>query len=395
MERLQPLKTVNRANCTRILSQTQLDFEVIDSLKAQIQAKPCLLSGALERYKEDFDIEFTYNSNAIEGNCLSLQETYLVLKEGVTVKGKPLKDHLEIKGHKDAIAYVDQIVANNVPASENVIKDIHSHVLIDRPWDKGSYRSVRVIIGGSSYELPPPHLVPVKMNEIISSFRLTTRHPIENIALFHLEFENIHPFIDGNGRTGRLLINLMLMQAGYPPIIIKFNDRQQYYKCFTSYREMNDTQPLVAMIAKEVNENLKTILRYQLDHESAMAKQCANAEAKGDIDFEVVLSLDAEEKIDKYLSAAYRLEDWRDREKCRVAVFKARNINQISRLTGIDRHKLCEHLRFGVTPSEVFTDTEIAQIAKFGITQSTELLVDAKIEQFAKTMKEHYFPTDT
>lgn len=142
-------------------------------------------------------MEFTYNSNAIEGNTLTLQETALVL-EGVTINQKPLKDHLEAIGHKDAFAYVCRLVSNKAEFSEYEIKMIHSLVLIDRPDDKGVYRRIPVRIMGAFHEPPQPFLVPEQMELLISEFKKTKLHPIESAALFHLKFEGIHPFIDNN-----------------------------------------------------------------------------------------------------------------------------------------------------------------------------------------------------
>ena len=234
-------------------------FAQVDSLKAELDRHCPLTAGELSRLQEEFLIEFTYNSNAIEGNTLTLRETALVLK-GVTIDKKPLKEHLEAVGHRDAFLYVQQLVSEKVTITEKVIKDIHSLVLIDRPEDKGIYRSIPVRIMGAHHEPPQPYLVPVQMEQLIAKQTREKRHPIEKAALFHLDIEGIHPFIDGNGRTGRLILNLMLMQFGYPPINVKFADRRRYYDCFDSYYRDNNAAPMVKILTEYLEERLGVYL---------------------------------------------------------------------------------------------------------------------------------------
>ncbi len=234
-------------------------FARIDALKAEINKRRPLTQGELKRLQEEFLVEFTYNSNAIEGNTLTLRETALVL-EGFTIDQKPLKHHLEAVGHRDAFLYIEQLVADKVPISEKIIKDIHSLVLMDKPDDKGVYRRIPVKIVGAYHEPPQPYLVPIQMEQLIAGQKETKRHPIENTALFHLDFEGIHPFTDGNGRTGRLILNLMLIQQGYPPIDVKFSDRKRYYACFDAYYRDKSAAPMVTMISDYVEKRLKQYL---------------------------------------------------------------------------------------------------------------------------------------
>jgi excisionase family DNA binding protein len=234
-------------------------FAAVDEMKAELDRRRPLTSGELKRLQDEFLVEFTYNSNAIEGNTLTLQETALAL-EGVTIDQKPLKDHLEAVGHRDAFLYVVSLVSEKLPVSERIIREIHALVLIDRPEDKGVYRKIPVRIMGAHHEPPQPYLVPVQMEQLIAELSSDNRHIIETAALFHLNFEGIHPFIDGNGRTGRLILNLMLMQAGYPPIDVKFSDRRKYYACFDSYYRDNDASPLVNMVGEYVKERLSQYL---------------------------------------------------------------------------------------------------------------------------------------
>jgi excisionase family DNA binding protein len=234
-------------------------FASVDEMKVELERRRPLTSGELKRLQDEFLVEFTYNSNAIEGNTLTLQETALVL-EGVTIDQKPLKDHLEAVGHRDAFLYVVSLISDKLQISERIIREIHSLLLMDRPDEKGVYRRIPVKIMGAHHEPPQPYLVPVQMERLVTDLAGNNRHTIETAALFHLDFEGIHPFTDGNGRTGRLILNLMLMQAGYPPIDVKFADRRKYYACFDSYYRDNDASPMVNMVGEYVKERLSQYL---------------------------------------------------------------------------------------------------------------------------------------
>lgn len=249
-------------------AQKPADGRVKYNILADIEAKKTRLSelrpltaGEVERLREEFMIEFTYNSNAIEGNTLTLKETALAL-EGMTIDQKPLKDHLEAVGHRDAFLYVQDIATKDMPISESVIKNIHSLVLINRPEDKGVYRRIPVRIMGAYTEPLQPYMVQPAMEGLLieDKKRVETMNIIERIARFHLEFEGIHPFIDGNGRTGRLILNLDLIRNGYPSINVKFTDRKRYYDAFDAYYRDNDASKMTALIAEYVNERLNEYL---------------------------------------------------------------------------------------------------------------------------------------
>lgn len=234
-------------------------FSRIDALKVELDKHRPLTKGELKRLRDEFLVDYTYNSNAIEGNTLTLKETAMVL-EGITIDRKPLKDHLEAVGHRDAFLYIEQLIKDKIPFSERVTKEIHSLVLMDRPEDKGVYRRIPVRIMGAYHEPPQPYLVAPQMEQLVAEFANTKLHPIEAAALFHLKFEGIHPFIDGNGRTGRLILNFTLMQHGYPPINVKFADRIRYYEAFDSYYRDGDAGAMVALVAALVIEQLNIYL---------------------------------------------------------------------------------------------------------------------------------------
>lgn len=243
----------------RISGQFAEQFAHIDAMKAELDRRRPLTQGELQRLRDEFLVEYTYHSNAIEGNTLTLQETAMVL-EGITIDKKPLKDHLEAVGHRDAFLYVQELVKDKIPFSEAIMKQIHTLVLMDRPEDRGMYRRIPVRIMGAFHEPPDPVLVPEMMEKLVAEFAGKKLHPIESAALFHLKFEGIHPFIDGNGRTGRLILNLMLMQHGYPPINVKYADRRKYYEAFDAYYRDQDAGVMVSLLADYVQVALNRYL---------------------------------------------------------------------------------------------------------------------------------------
>lgn len=183
--------------------------------------------------------------------------------EGMPIDRKPLKDHLEVIGHRDAFEYILQLVQDKLPLSERIIKEVHILVLIDRPEDKGVYRRIPVSIIGAKHEPPEPYLVPVQMEQLMvrNEEMIKTMHSVERVALFHLLFEGIHPFIDGNGRTGRLLLNFELSSAGFPAINVKFTDRRKYYDCFSSYYETGSHEQMALLVGGYVEEILDRYLK--------------------------------------------------------------------------------------------------------------------------------------
>jgi len=229
-----------------------------DKLKVLKKRRP-LTEGELERLNEEFLTEYIYNSNAIEGNTLTLRETDMVLR-GLTIDKKSLKEHLEVIGHKEAFDYVKQLVSENVEISEKQIKDIHYLVLADKKDDRGVYRRIPVRIMGAAHEPVQPYLIIPKMEELLEQYKNSKEDIVTKLARFHIEFEDIHPFIDGNGRTGRLLINLELMKAGYPPIDIKFSDRLKYYEAFDGYHTKNNISAMADMLARYLNNRLDLYL---------------------------------------------------------------------------------------------------------------------------------------
>lgn len=237
-----------------------MNFTKIDKLREQLSHMRPLNEAELKRLREEFMIENTYHSNAIEGNTLTLRETALILQEGITIAEKPIREHLEVIGHKDAFEYMITLADKETPLTERVIKEIHSLVLMNDVANRGVYRNLPVQILGATHTPPQPYLVPVQMEQLLSDYEKMKqeKHIIEAIAEFHLRFEGIHPFIDGNGRTGRLILNLELIKAGMLPVNIKFADRRKYYDCFDSYYgNESQAESMITLISGYETEELE------------------------------------------------------------------------------------------------------------------------------------------
>ncbi len=240
----------------------QMDiFKEIDSLKTEINAYRPLSADYLKQIKEYYKIGLTYSSNALEGNTLTESETKIVLEEGITIGGKPLKDHFEAIGHAEAYDFLYTLVNNNT-VQEKDIQQLHQlfYYRIDEQH-AGKYRSSKAIITGSKYPLPKPGDLPSLMKELIPSIDRFRRenHPVKAAALAHKEFVFIHPFIDGNGRTARLLMNLILLQQGYTIVIIPPITRREYIDSLEQ-AHIND-QDFIYFIARMVRETQKDYLR--------------------------------------------------------------------------------------------------------------------------------------
>lgn len=208
----------------------------VDVLKEQLSTLRPLPEEALKKIQDALDIEYTYESNRIEGNTLTLQETALVVNEGVTISGKSMREHLEAINHTEAINYIKDIAKQDIEISERTIKEIHALILhgIDRE-NAGRYRTVPVMISGSTHIPPQPYLIEKQMEDFMLRFRQMEEekvHPVLVATYLHDELVRIHPFIDGNGRTSRLLMNLYLLRNGYVIITLKgSNDAKiKYYK---------------------------------------------------------------------------------------------------------------------------------------------------------------------
>lgn len=237
-----------------------MKFSKIDALSLELRNMRPLNDAEMQRLREEFIVENTFNSNAIEGNTLTLRETAFILQEGITVAGKKVREYLEVIGHKEAFEYIVELADSNTDLSDKVIKDIHSLVLMNDRENRGKFRTIPVQILGANHSPANPIFIEELLSKLISDYSAMkdNNHIIEAVSVFHLRFEGIHPFIDGNGRTGRLILNLELIKAGLLPINVKYTDRQRYYDCFDSfYSNKPDAEPLIELISEYEESELK------------------------------------------------------------------------------------------------------------------------------------------
>lgn len=231
------------------------------------------LNEKLNQYRVNFsqkiaqalDIEYTHESNKIEGNTLTLRETAIVIEKGLTIGGKPLNDHLEAINHAQAIDYIKDLAKATNTITDRDILQIHALILqgIDRE-NTGWYRSVPVMISGSKHTPPSPYVVPEKMQEMMDFYNenMETMHPVELASEMHERLVYIHPFADGNGRTARLLMNLILLQNGYPIAILKGDteNRLKYYEALETASIRGDKTPFKNFIKEVLTQTINRIL---------------------------------------------------------------------------------------------------------------------------------------
>lgn len=236
----------------------------IDEKKSLLDTKRPLTKEQLKNIKKVYDVDFTYNSNAIEGSTLTYSETKLVLNEGLTIGGKRVSEHLEAINHKEAIDFIEEISAKE-SVSIRDIKDIHFLVLkgINTKY-AGVYRDKQVGAqksDGTIKNFCEPLKIEEEMNLFIKELNESTLHPILKASKAHIDFVTIHPFIDGNGRTARLLMNLILLQSGYPPAIIRVENRVNYILSIEKYQENRDLNEFYIVVLEALNQSLDNYLK--------------------------------------------------------------------------------------------------------------------------------------
>jgi Fic family protein len=249
-------------NVNIITPEIQEYLDRIDVKQKQLAAIRPLPQLALRKIKATMSVEWTYNSNSIEGNTLTLQETKLVIEDGMTVSGKSLREHFEVVNHQEAIDFIYGLVQPDYKISERDILHLHSIILqkIEKE-NAGRYRNSAVRISGANFIPPNPLKVYDFMEDLVHWVCNETDsiHPLIVATLFHHRFVWIHPFIDGNGRSVRLLFNLLLMKAGYPPAIILRNDRKKYYSALNKADD-GDFSKLFLLIAQAMERSLNIYL---------------------------------------------------------------------------------------------------------------------------------------
>lgn len=235
----------------------------INQKKAALDALRPLPPGVVRRLHEQLAAEWIYHSNAIEGNTLTLRETQLILETGLTIGGKSLREHLEVVNHQKAIDYVESLLDVTMPITAFHVRTLHQLVLAGIDDDNaGQYRQVPVRIAGARHTPPDAWELNQLMNEWGDwvNGESMTRHSVERAALAHHRLAAIHPFIDGNGRTARLVMNLLLMREGYPPTIIMKANRRQYYRVLAQ-ADGGQERPLVNFAGRAVEQGLTFYLQ--------------------------------------------------------------------------------------------------------------------------------------
>lgn len=239
------------------MSNTQ--FIQLDALKAKLDEHRPLAAEIVSNLHESLVLQWTYHSNAIEGNTLTLKETKVAM-EGITIGGKTLREHFEAINHRDAILFVEDLVTKQQPLDEYSIKSLHQLVLKNIDTDNaGRYRQVNVLISGANHKPPQAVQVPEQMQAFIEWYTTDAQalHPVERAARVHGEFVKIHPFTDGNGRTSRLLMNLVLMQSGFPATVIEVEQRLAYYEALDTAHCTGDYSSFIALVADSVKRSFE------------------------------------------------------------------------------------------------------------------------------------------
>jgi Fic family protein len=236
----------------KLLSRINKKMNMLNSLRP-------LPADALKKLQEEMRLLHTYHSNAIEGNTLTLTETKLVLEEGITIGGKSLREHIEATNNAKAFDLIEMIAKNKKVIGPIAIQQIHEAVMAGILEDAGKYRTKNVRIIGAAKTPPDWSKVTRLMDELIKKIAQNRMHPVEAAAFLHHGFVKIHPFIDGNGRVARLLTSLYLIAKGYPPIVLKKEERGKYYR-FLRAADAGNLSPFANFIAKAVDESLTMYL---------------------------------------------------------------------------------------------------------------------------------------
>ncbi len=236
-----------------------ISLESLEAFKQQLDQHRPPDPAIVANLREDLIVRWTYHSNAIENKSHTLAETLMVL-QGFVVGGKRVRELLEVLNHRDAILRVEELVRRNEPLDENAIRSIHHLILKEINDDNaGRYRTVNVRIGGAEHVPPDQLRVPELMERFIAWYReeAMALHPVERAARVHSDFVKIHPFVDGNGRTSRLLMNLELMKAGYPAAVLPVERRFEYYRALDQDQVHGNPGPFYSLVADAVRESFR------------------------------------------------------------------------------------------------------------------------------------------
>lgn len=236
-------------------------YKHLESMKAALDKARPLPPETAKSLRKTLSLLYTYNSNAIEGNTLTLIETKVVVEDGLTIGGKKMREHLEAINHSEAIQFIEEIARDKAPLNERTLKDIHNLILKGIDADNaGRWRSQNIFISGASHTPPDALHVPEKMEQFFNwcasnaASRLST---VERAARIHADFVAIHPFIDGNGRTARLIMNLELMKDGYPLAIVPVEQRSDYYRNLARIATNGDYVPFAKQVCELTDQGFE------------------------------------------------------------------------------------------------------------------------------------------
>lgn len=235
-----------------------MNFECLLQMKRQLErVRVSIPKEAWDSFDQSFEVEYAHNSTAIEGNTLTLIQTKTILEDGLSVGGKPLREIYEVANHAKAFAYVKKRIADDAPLDEAAMKDIHA-LLMDGILVGGVYRDTEVRISGAGFKPPAPSIMYQQIKFFFEDLpRKCELNSVERAAWVHAEFVRIHPFVDGNGRTSRMLMNYQLMSDGLLPVSISKEDRLEYYEALDSYATSGDLSPFADMVAVLEEARLK------------------------------------------------------------------------------------------------------------------------------------------
>ena len=245
------------------VKSSALTAKELERKRIMINSMRALTSGEKERRDEEFAIEYIYNSEAIGGSSLSLRDTELIIC-GINIEDKPASEQHDVLLHKKALDYVYSSVALKRDLSETLIRQLHSFLLESKPEDRGEYRRVPVRIPGTAYKPSYPMSIKDDMAQVLYSYKKNADNFMEALARLHIGFESIHPFIDGNGRVGRLIVNFELMKAGYPPIVFRFIDRKKYYDAFSQYQATGKSTLMEELLYEALERSIDEFMSFSM-----------------------------------------------------------------------------------------------------------------------------------
>ncbi|MEW6608294.1 MAG: Fic family protein [bacterium] len=309
-------------------------FEELDILKKKLDNYRPIDSNKMLAVQEKLRIEWTYNSNAIEGNTLSLSETAFFLREGLTSKGKPFSEYLEAKNHAEAIDYLNDVIKKKISLTEGLIKEFHALIMKDTEyiWIGPPHNRVKKKIEPGKYKYDNNHVikldgtihyfcdylqVPGEMERLLQWYNENKDklHPVKLSAIFHHKLVAIHPFTDGNGRVGRLILNTILIQESYTPAIIKMEDRQEYYQALDEADKGDDTH-FIEMVEREVTNTI-TLMLNVIEGKEAFSKE--------DLKRRLGIFEEKIEKLDKDIGIVSKGVDEEKRKYCFQQIYSFLN----------------------------------------------------------------------